>query len=64
MKPSHLEGSITSDPKGSPVCVLPTNPESVLRELSDLLEEYAPAWYTEELHHRVVLALDIVPNHG
>lgn len=33
------------------------NPVGVLRELFELLEDYAPAWYTEENHHRAVAAL-------
>jgi hypothetical protein len=32
-------------------------PRAVLRELFDLLEEYAPVWYTEELHDRAKAAL-------
>ncbi|KAA6465001.1 hypothetical protein DYQ86_03345 [Acidobacteria bacterium AB60] len=32
-------------------------PRAVLQELFDLLEEYAPAWYTEELHNRAQAAL-------
>jgi len=28
-----------------------------LMELFNLLEEYAPVWYTEELHNRAVSAL-------
>lgn len=31
--------------------------QSVLEELFELLEEYAPAWYTEDLHDRAVAAL-------
>lgn len=33
------------------------DPRVVLEELFRLLEEYAPAWYTEEHHHRIVGAL-------
>lgn len=29
----------------------------VLRELFELLEDYGPSWYTEELHNRVTAAL-------
>jgi hypothetical protein len=29
----------------------------VLEELFTLLEDYAPAWYTEEHHNRAVAAL-------
>ena len=36
-----------------------TSPEalSVLREVFELLEDYAPIWYTEELHNRLAAAL-------
>lgn len=30
---------------------------AVLRELFELLEDYAPAWYTEKLHNRAAAAL-------
>ena len=33
------------------------NPATVLKELFELLEDYAPVWYTEETHHRAVAAL-------
>jgi hypothetical protein len=29
----------------------------VLRELFELLEDYAPIWYTEDLHNRTAAAL-------
>jgi hypothetical protein len=32
-------------------------PKAVLQELFELLEEYAPMWYTEELHDRAEAAL-------
>jgi len=32
-------------------------PRAVLNELFVLLEEYAPTWYTEELHDRAKAAL-------
>jgi hypothetical protein len=35
---------------------VPTTRE-VLQELFQLLEEYAPTWYTEEHHNRAVAAL-------
>jgi hypothetical protein len=35
---------------------IPTTRE-VLQELFQLLEEYAPTWYTEEHHNRAVAAL-------
>ena len=31
--------------------------ETALRELFDLLEDYAPSWYTEEHHNRAEAAL-------
>jgi hypothetical protein len=30
---------------------------AVLRELFELLQDYAPIWYTEELHNRAAVAL-------
>lgn len=30
---------------------------AVLRELVELLEDYAPIWYTEDLHNRASAAL-------
>ena len=35
-------------------------PRAVLKELFELLEEYGPTWYTEELHIRARLALSQV----
>ena len=32
----------------------------VLRELFNLLEQYAPTWYTEEYHNRAVAALRVL----
>ena len=34
-----------------------TNPNVVLKEVFELLEEYGPVWYTEELHNRMKAAL-------
>ena len=31
--------------------------QAILRELFELLEDYAPMWYTEELHNRAASAL-------
>jgi hypothetical protein len=40
----------------------PANSSAVLRELFELLEDYAPSWYTEELHNRAAAALgEFVP---
>jgi len=33
------------------------SPKAILRELYELLEDYSPAWYTEEHHNRAVAAL-------
>jgi len=35
----------------------PPTPRDVLEELFQLLEDYAPTWYTEEHHNRAVAAL-------
>jgi hypothetical protein len=35
----------------------PANGTGVLRDLFELLEDYAPSWYTEELHNRAAAAL-------
>jgi hypothetical protein len=32
-------------------------PLSVLRELFELLQDYAPCWYTEDLHNRTASVL-------
>ncbi len=38
---------------------------AALRELFELLEDYAPAWYTEELHNRAAAALgELVAQHA
>ena len=33
------------------------NPKVVLKEVFELLEEYGPVWYTEELHNRMKTAM-------
>ena len=42
-----------------PEMYAPASAESltILRELFELLEDYAPTWYTEELHHKTAAAL-------
>lgn len=35
----------------------PVDPASILRELFELLQDYAPIWYTEEMHNRAAAAL-------
>jgi len=39
----------------------PPSGAEVLLELFNLLEQYAPAWYTEEHHNRAVVALRSSP---
>ena len=43
-------------PPAEPEQGIPT-PREVLRELFQLLVDYAPAWYTETHHNRAVSAL-------
>jgi len=33
------------------------DPHTILRELFELLQDYSPMWYTEELHNRTAAAL-------
>lgn len=35
----------------------PVTERSVLEELFNLLEDYAPSWYTEQHHNRAIAAL-------
>ena len=39
----------------------PPSARVVLREIFNLLEEYAPTWYTEAHHDRIVAALSNRP---
>jgi hypothetical protein len=34
-----------------------TEPRAVLQEVFQLMEEYGPIWYTEDLHNRIQIAL-------
>jgi hypothetical protein len=34
-----------------------SSPREVLEEVFELLEEFGPVWYTEDLHNRVLEAL-------
>ena len=58
MKTDRLDRTLSSS-----VSRRDTEPEQrpearvVLAELFELLEDYAPTWYTEELHDRAVAAL-------
>ena len=42
----------------------PENSDTVLRELFELLEDYAPAWYTEEHHNRLAAAIGELVGHS
>jgi hypothetical protein len=42
----------------------PENGNAVLRELFELLEDYAPGWYTEELHNRAAAVLGELMTHS
>jgi hypothetical protein len=46
--------SKSGNPKPSGLSV---DQHAVLKELFELLEEYAPTWYTKEIHDRAVAAL-------
>lgn len=50
----HIAVTSTLTAPNSTVC---EETNAVLRELVELLEDYAPIWYTEELHQRVTSAL-------
>lgn len=43
----------------SPIMYTPEGADArgMLRELFELLQDYAPIWYTEELHNRTATAL-------
>jgi hypothetical protein len=54
----QAEESTDSSAKSSlPGCLTPESAESLLKDVFDLLEGYAPAWYTEELHNRAAAVL-------
>jgi hypothetical protein len=44
-------------PKDKPTAAASLTPKVVLKEVFELLEDYAPAWYTEEIHDRIKTAL-------
>ena len=63
MKVGHIDfaDSRTGDaPQPGAGMRVPTTRE-VLEEMFQLLEDYAPAWYTEQLHDRAVAALTDQP---
>ena len=50
----HIEESANVDTFISLTQATPATPEKVFEELFKLLEDYGPAWYTQELHNRAV----------
>lgn len=59
MKAEHVElaDSRTGNRGRLEILKRAPNPREVLEELFELLEDYAPTWYTEEHHNRAVAAL-------
>ena len=57
----HLHSTEKWDPIDDGLCDCKpsqtADPKEVLAELVELLEEYAPAWYTKEHHKRALAAL-------
>lgn len=51
---SNLASNAESDPSDTQQ---PVSARAVLEEIFQLLEEYAPTWYTETHHDRIVAAL-------
>ena len=49
-----ITASSTVTAASSPAC---EETKAVLLELVELLEDYAPIWYTEELHNRAAAVL-------
>ena len=43
---------------------MPVNMRLALQELFELLEDYAPSWYTEEHHNRAAAALGQLLSQG
>lgn len=59
MNSGRLTESISSYTKSSSsFCEAPERAESVLRDVIQLLEEYGPVWYTEELRDRAALVIE------
>jgi hypothetical protein len=49
--------SESHSPKRRTATTLQIHPADVLMDLCVLLEQYAPTWYSEEQHHRVLKAI-------
>lgn len=54
---AHLTNSTNKKTSSSEEAERVPTTREVLEELFQLLEDYAPIWYTEELHDRAVAAL-------
>ena len=57
MSDSELDESSEGQREKSVVRIELAGVAEVLRDLFNLLEQYAPTWYTEEHHNRAVAAL-------
>ena len=53
----HLTSGSRASMSGRGAALGLVSPAAVLKELFELLEDYAPVWYTEENHDRAVAAL-------
>jgi len=53
----HLKKASRTSTSDERTILSMVNPATVLKELFELLEDYAPVWYTEENHNRAVAAL-------
>ncbi len=53
----EMQTSVQSAVPGNIFHAQTVEPLAVLRDLFELLEDYAPIWYTEELHIRAAAAL-------
>jgi len=61
MSDSELDGSREGQrEKSAALRIELAGAAEVLRELFNLLEQYAPTWYTEEHHNRAVAALRVL----
>jgi hypothetical protein len=53
----EMQTSVQSVVRANMFTANSAEPFALLRELFELLEDYAPTWYTEELHNRAAHAL-------
>jgi len=60
MSDSEFESSEGQREKSAALRIELAGAAEVLRELFNLLEQYAPAWYTEKHHNRAVAALRVL----